>query len=163
MNNKTVPAFFAGIVVALAGVMLRDASHHVTRIPGASTTAVALATDLWPTAPATIIAGTPNFRGNIFSTSSDGKTISGTWAADGPSRFDWHYPVDEAVYIHEGNVEVDYLGKHFILNPGDTAHFHAGTTASWTVPEKVRKSWTIHHVGPLVRWWRALVASTEAA
>ncbi len=55
-------------------------------------------------------------------------------------RFHWHYAGDEMVQILEGEVHItDADGHRRTLRTGDTAHFEAGTTLLWEVPEYVRK------------------------
>ena len=55
-------------------------------------------------------------------------------------RFYWHYASDELVEILEGEVRVsDPDGTQRVLRPGDTAHFPAGTSFVWEVPEYVKK------------------------
>lgn len=152
--NKTVIAFAAGVATAVVVWGALETSWHVSRLPDASDKASSLALERYETPEADIKSGAPNFRAAAYSLSSDGKTLSGVWSAEGPSRFDWSYSSDEAVYIQEGGVEIEYLGRQFKLNPGDTAFFHAGTKATWSVPQHVRKTWTIHQTSSFVRWFR---------
>ncbi|MES2185577.1 MAG: cupin domain-containing protein [Pseudomonadota bacterium] len=153
-------AFALGGVVTLLAVALVEIAWHVGRMPVASTASRSLPlTSFDPAAAATVRSGQPNFRALTFATSPDNKTTSGVWSAEGPSSFEWSYGSDEAVYIHEGLVHVDYQGKQFSLGPGETAFFHAGTRATWTVPQHVRKSWSIHETSRLTRWYRQLTGS----
>ncbi len=85
------------------------------------------------------------------------KVSTGLWSCDGPSTFDWVYAVDETVHVLEGEVEIAYLGEVLQLAVGDTAHFLAGTTATWTVPKRVMKSFTLHDPGPLARLYRRVL------
>ncbi|WPB58583.1 cupin domain-containing protein [Xylophilus sp. GOD-11R] len=157
--KNTVIAFCAGVVVTLAGVTAYECIEHVDRMPDPSEASIALPLTGYNAPEARVISGTPNFRGTVYATSADGKTISGIWAADGPSTFDWTYVGDEAVYIQEGLAKVTYQGRTFELKPGESAFFHVGTVATWEVPQHVRKSWTVHGANRLVRWWRSV---TEA-
>ncbi len=154
--DRTMVGFVVGMVVTLLGVALVEIAWHVGRMPPASATSQPLPLQSHDAPAATVISGKPNFRAVTYATSSDNKTTSGIWMADGPSTFDWFYGSDEAVYIHDGLVNVEYQGRKFTLNPGETAFFHAGTKATWTVPHHVRKSWTIHETSRLTRWWRQL-------
>jgi uncharacterized cupin superfamily protein len=158
--DKTVIAFALGGGLALVAVALIEIAWHVGRMPGASSGPTSLPlTAFDPASAATVRSGQPNFQAVTFATSPDNKTTSGVWSAQGPSTFDWAYGSDEAVYIHEGLVHVDYQGKRFSLKPGETAFFHAGTTATWTVPTHVRKSWAIHETSRLTRWYRQLAGT----
>jgi uncharacterized cupin superfamily protein len=106
--------------------------------------------------PAWILEGSPTFSSTVFAEAPDGKSVSGVWECVGPTRFRWRFDIDETVYLHEGLINVEYLGERFTLRPGDRAHFNAGTTAVWHVPERARKSFTLREPGRLVRWARRL-------
>jgi len=56
-------------------------------------------------------------------------------------RFNWHYDVDETIYIVEGSITLkDHRqGTTHTLNGGDTVFFPAGSSAEWTVGQYVRK------------------------
>lgn len=161
--NKTVTAFVAGGAVAMLGVAVVDVASHLVQMPAPSAVGVAIPLTPMETSAATVYAGSPNFRAAAFAESPDKSTMAGVWAADGPSKFEWSYGADEAVYIQEGQVHIDYQGKTFTLKPGDMAYFHAGTKAVWSVPQHVRKSWTIHHTSRFVRWYRQLTSGTAPA
>lgn len=163
VEKKTVGAFLLGAVLAWGAVTCFEAWQHTVHMPPPSA-----ATDARPLAPmpgatATVHSGRPNFHAVAYTASADGTVQSGIFTAEGPSTFDWHYGVDEAIYIHEGEVELDYMGRRFTVRPGDTVFFHAGTRAGWSVPKYVRKSWTIHEPSRLVRWWRRLTQSSASA
>ena len=157
---RTVLVFLAGVLATLASVAAFEAMQHVDAMPDPSQASVSMPLTRYEAPEATVKAGAPQFRGTAYAVSADSKTVSGIWAADGPSTFDWTYAGDEAVYIQEGLAEVEYQGRKFSLAPGDHAFFHAGTIATWTVPHHVRKSWTVHGANRLVRWWRKLVTPT---
>jgi uncharacterized cupin superfamily protein len=110
----------------------------------------------FPVDPSWVKMGTPNFRGNEIAHSPDGKSVTGLWACDGPSTFEWRFGADETVHLLEGAVEVDYLGRRFTLKPGDVATFHSGTRAVWHVPVHAKKVYTVHQAGRLVRLWRTV-------
>jgi uncharacterized protein len=110
--------------------------------------------------PSWVKAGTPNFRMMPAWRSPDGRTETGVWACDGPSTFEWHYVLDETVYLLDGQVEVEYQGRRFTLNPGDTAFFGAGTQALWKVPTMVRKVYALHKPNKAGRLWRRLFPAT---
>jgi len=152
--KRSLIAFSAGILTALAAVTAYEAVQHVDRMPEPSEASISMPLAQYEAPEAKVVSGTPKFRGTAYTTSPDGKSVSGIWAADGPSTFLWTYAGDEAVYIQEGAAEVEYQGRKFTLKPGDHAFFHVGTVATWTVPQHVRKSWTVHGANKLVRWWR---------
>ena len=154
--NRTVIAFLAGALTALAAVTAYEAAQHVDVMPDASQASIAMPLAHYDAPEAKVLSGQPNFRGTAYAVSADSKTVSGIWAADGPSTFTWTYAGDEAVYIQEGLAEVEYQGRKFSLKPGEHAFFHVGTVATWTVPQHVRKSWTVHGANRLVRWFRDL-------
>ena len=103
-----------------------------------------------------MISGSPKIRVNEYGQSHYESFTSGIWECTGPAQFEWHYPVDESIYILEGAVQIEYLGKKFTLNAGDSTHFAAGTVAKWTVPERVKKTYAIYEPGRLVRLMRRI-------
>nr|WP_314070253.1 cupin domain-containing protein [uncultured Roseococcus sp.] len=157
MKTVAVAAFAAGLATAWVAGHAASAWHYVAHMPAASTEAVArpLVRDL--AAPATVMSGDPRFEAVAYSTTANGSVQSGIFAAHGPSTFNWRFAVDEAIYIHEGEVTLDYMGSTFTARPGDTVFFRAGTNATWTVPQYVRKSWTIHQPNRATRLWRRVV------
>lgn len=94
--------------------------------------------------------GQPNFRATEFYRSADGKTTSGIFECDA-SVFEWHYDKDEAIYLLEGQVDIEYLGQKFTLTAGQSTFFKAGTVALWRVPGKLRKTWTMYEAGKPVK------------
>lgn len=103
-----------------------------------------------------IIEGTPNYRGRALAYSHDGKAHSGVFECDGPSKFNWRYEDDETIYVIEGKVHIEHAGGAFTLEPGDSAFFPAGVTATWTVPERIKKTFFTHQVGHVARLMRKL-------
>jgi uncharacterized cupin superfamily protein len=110
-----------------------------------------------------VISGSPKFRVNIFGQSSDKSAISGIWECTGPAQFEWHYGVDESIYILEGTVDIEYLGKKFTLRAGDSTHFAAGTKAKWTVSDRVKKTFAIYQVGRFTRLMRRIFNPATAS
>lgn len=155
IGKKTVAvaSFVAGLAVAWAAAHAVAAWRYVGHLPQASTAAEARPLQTHAPASATVTSGAPRFEAVSYASTHDGSVESGVFAAHGPSTFTWHYGVDEAVYIHEGEVTLDYQGRRFTARPGDTVFFHAGTDAAWTVPNYVRKSWTIYQPSLAVRLW----------
>lgn len=140
----------AGAVIALAATQVFSIFEHRNNIAAPSTAAGHPQLKPLDVNPAWAIDGKPNFRATEFFKSSDGKTSSGIFECDA-SSFEWHYSHDEAIYILEGGVELEYLGKKFNLQAGDSAFFRAGTVARWKVPQHVRKTWTLYDAGKLAR------------
>ena len=147
----------AGVVAALGGLAAIDAARYVSRAAGPSAEPVHRPLTGFSVDPSWVKSGTPNFRATETVRSPDGKSISGLWACDGPTVFEWTFGLDETVHLLEGQVHVDYLGQRFTLKPGDTATFHAGTKATWNVPVHAKKAFTLHRPGRLVLLWRRLV------
>jgi uncharacterized protein len=101
-----------------------------------------------------VISGSPVFRANVFQQSRHAATLSGVWECVGPAKFEWRYGVDESIYILEGAVEIEYLGRKIRLVAGDSTHFAAGTKAVWTVSDRVKKTYYINRPGRLTRAMR---------
>lgn len=92
-----------------------------------------------PINPAWIIEGAPVARTQILSRSTDGTTTSLIWDCT-KGVFNWHYDIDETVYVLEGSVLVrDDSGVEHRLGVGDHAIFRAGSHAVWRVDDYVRK------------------------
>ncbi|WP_460505969.1 cupin domain-containing protein [Hydrogenophaga soli] len=156
--GRWVMAMAVGGVLTVAGTQVLDAARYVRALP-LQTPAVAQPMPLQPLAdaPATVQAGRPAFRAAHYTDSPGRHSGSGIWACDGPSTFEWHFEADEVVYLLEGEVQVTYRGQQFTIHPGETAVFHQGNSAVWHVPERVKKSYTLHHPPLLVRLWRRWV------
>ena len=142
--------------MALTGVVLLDTARDALGAVAPSTQALATPMLPSPTDPSWIKSGTPNFRMNATAVSPDGRTVSGLWACDGPSTFEWHFGEDETIHVLEGGVEIDYLQHRVTLRAGDMFRFRAGTTALWHVPVHVKKMFTLQRPGLLLRAWRRL-------
>ncbi|MBC8056960.1 MAG: DUF861 domain-containing protein [Rhizobiales bacterium] len=160
MSKKSIIAAGAGALLMLAGVAFYEAAVYHDRMAPPSSTPVARALGPFSVDPSWIKSGTPNFRGTETSRSPDGSGVTGLWACDGPSTFEWHFATDETVHLLEGKVEVQYLGRRFTLNAGDTATFHFGTRAVWHVPQHAKKVFVLHQPGRLVRLWRKVFPTT---
>jgi uncharacterized cupin superfamily protein len=107
--------------------------------------------------PAMMLSGKAVCRSKLFHLSHDRSAESGIWECQGPAKFNYYYGMDESVYILAGTAEIEYLGKKFVLSAGDTTHFVQGTTATWAVPEHVRKTFTFHTPGRVVRYMRMVL------
>lgn len=151
---------FAGAIVAFAAATVA----YLTRVKNAylrysDKLAKRESTPLAPfEIPASwITSGSPVFRSNVFGASHDKSTSSGLWECTGPCEFTWQYGKDESIYILEGFAQVEYLGREFTLSPGDCTHFAAGTVSKWSVPDRVKKSYTLYEPGRFVRKMRRLL------
>jgi uncharacterized cupin superfamily protein len=86
-----------------------------------------------------ILEGNPVARNKLLSRSADGSASTYIWDCSA-GRFNWHYDIDETVYIIEGSVILrDGQGAERAVSAGDTVFFPAGSTAEWTVQSYVRK------------------------
>ncbi len=97
---------------------------------------------MWTDAPipaADVVDGNPHARTWDIARSRQGGVSMNYWDCTS-GCFRWHYAGDEMVQILEGEVHVtDADDVTRTLRAGDTAHFEAGTTLHWDVPEYVRK------------------------
>lgn len=92
-----------------------------------------------PIDPSWVVEGNPQARVASVSQSADGRSWTDIWDCTA-GRFVWHYSIDETVHILEGGAHiVDANGTHWDVGPGDVVTFRIGTSASWHVPEYVRK------------------------
>jgi uncharacterized protein len=101
-----------------------------------------------------VLDGRPRFYSSEYFTSLDGKTVSGIWTCEGPGTFRWRHDTDEALYVLEGLAYVEYDGITHTLAPGDVTFFHAGTSTTWRVPERIRKSFTLYSPDSMTGWLR---------
>jgi len=107
--------------------------------------------------PSWIVSGTPKFHITGYGEAPDKSAGSGIWECVGPGKFVWKYGVDETIYILEGSVDIEYLGEKFTLHAGDSTHFTQGTDATWTVRDRVKKTFTVYKVDFLSRVVRRLL------
>lgn len=86
-----------------------------------------------------ISEGKPIARNALLSRSEDQSAFTLIWDCTA-GVFNWHYDIDETVYILEGAVEVtDETGATRRLEAGGAAFFPAGSRAKWRVENYVRK------------------------
>ncbi len=87
-----------------------------------------------------ILEGNPVTSNRLLSSSADGSASAYFWDCTA-GRFNWHYDVDETIYVIEGSVVVrdHQTGTRHTLMAGDSAFFPAGASAEWTVDKYVRK------------------------
>jgi hypothetical protein len=83
--------------------------------------------------------GKPVARNKVLSSSADGTASTLIWDCTA-GRFDWHYDINETIYVLEGSVVVkDHARGQRHLVAGDTVFFPAGSHAEWYVEGYVRK------------------------
>lgn len=152
--RKVLFGVLVGLGLGLTGAVAWDAAEYLSRSAGPSAQAVQKPLLGFSVDPSWVKSGTPNFRNVETVRSPDGDSISGLWACDGPTTFEWTFYMDETVHLLEGYIEVEYHGKRFNLQPGDTATFHAGTKSVWHVPQHAKKAYTLHDPGRVARLWR---------
>lgn len=111
--------------------------------------------ELMPVPQAWIIEGQPVARAVTLTESRDKRYRSGVWECSA-GTFDWHFALDEIVHILEGEVFIDYGATRLHLHPGNVAHFPAGTSSRWHVPERVRKFFTHREPHRVERMLRGL-------
>jgi hypothetical protein len=92
-----------------------------------------------PITAAWVLSGTPVSRTESLGRSHDFTSDNIIWECSA-GRFDWHYGQDEALVVIAGEAFITSgNGVERRLGPCDFAFFPAGCTATWRVPEFVRK------------------------
>jgi uncharacterized cupin superfamily protein len=159
MLKKLLAASVAVNVVFFAAFAY-SFGRHAMDVPEPSTTALTKAMQPMHVDQTWIKSGTPRFMVTESAVIKPpiGGVSTGLWSCDGPTTFEWTYGTDETVHIIEGEVHIDYLDQKLTLKAGDTAFFQAGTKATWTVPERVFKSFVLHDPGVLSRMYRRATA-----
>lgn len=119
---------------------------------------VKLKSEAKPITPAWVLSGTPVSRTESLGRSHDWTSNNVVWECSA-GRFDWHYVQDEALVVILGEAFInDGKGQERRLGPGDFAFFPAGCTATWRVPELVRKVAVVRET-----LWRPLGFSLKAS
>lgn len=144
-----------GFSLLAIGLLTFDTARFVSNSPNPSATSVAAPLENAVVDPSWIKSGSPKFSQVETFRSPDGRTTTGLWSCKGPTTFVWQFEVDETVHLLEGEVLVDYQGNQFTLRPGDTATFHGGSEATWTINDYAKKVYTLHNPGPVGRLWRS--------
>ena len=86
-----------------------------------------------------ILEGKPQAKSARIAQSADRTSLVVAWSCT-PGRFNWHYTVDETLYILAGEVAItDEEGQTRRVTAGDVVFFPAGCRAEWQVLEEVRK------------------------
>ena len=92
-----------------------------------------------PINPAWVLEGNPVSCNKLLSYSADGSASTMMWDCTA-GRFNWHYDVDETLYIIEGSVIIkEASGQSKRLSAGDVVFFPAGSSAEWHVETYIRK------------------------
>lgn len=101
-----------------------------------------------------ILDGNPQATAGVMGRTQDGSTDFIVWRVSA-GRFNWYYDFDETITILDGDVYLtdganaapgNKAERH--LGPGDVIFFHNGSTATWRVPDHVRKIATVKHPLP---------------
>jgi uncharacterized cupin superfamily protein len=92
-----------------------------------------------PINAAWIIEGNPVATNSVLSRSDDGTASTIVWHCT-EGKFEWHYDIDETIYILEGSIvlESDAM-QPTRFGPGDVVFFKRGASARWHVEGHVRK------------------------
>src|SRR5690348_5079927 len=68
---------------------------------------------------------------------------TGLWSCTA-GHFRWDYKTDEVIHIIEGEAVITGQdGAAFTVGAGDVVHFARGTSATWDVPDRVKKVWVL--------------------
>lgn len=127
---------------AIARVARRRAGNASTleRAKIVSKAAVDLEMRDSPIVPEWVIDGMPMARSADHARSADGSSFSAIWDCTA-GTFRWYFHWDETIIILEGQVHItDEDGSFYKLGTGDMAYFPAGTWATWSVDEYVKKA-----------------------
>jgi uncharacterized cupin superfamily protein len=102
--------------------------------------------ELAPIEPSWIRGGSPVARNSILSTSADGDATTILWECSA-GEFDWHYEIDETIYILQGAVVIQSDSMPATrYSAGDVIFFQRGASARWRVEDRVRKLAFCRHV-----------------
>lgn len=89
--------------------------------------------------PGWVRSGQPVTHYSEHSTAADELAWTSVWDCT-QGTFEWHYALDEIVYILEGETRVtDAHGRTHTLRAGSIGYFPAHTTWYWEVDQYVRK------------------------
>ena len=99
-----------------------------------------------------ILEGAPKARGKKLLQSHDRTFQAVVWDCTA-GRFNWHYDVDETVFIIAGEVFIDDgKDKERRMGPGDMGFFPAGSHCMWHIPVYVRKFAILRNPIPGPAW-----------
>lgn len=106
-----------------------------------------------------ILRGSPMASSMRLARSHDGTSSVVVWECS-PGEFNWHYFIDETVFIISGEVLISRKdgAPEELLSEGQMAYFPAGNMCTWRVTKTVKKIAFLRHHLPLpmgfgVRAW----------
>jgi uncharacterized protein len=98
--------------------------------------------------PGWIISGKPETGAKEFARSRDRTSHAMVWECTA-GRFNWHYNKDEGLVVITGEAFISYDdGEERRIGPGDIVFFPSGTSATWRVPDYIRKVAFLRHTMP---------------
>ena len=115
-----------------------------------------------PVARDWILAGKPETRSKALARSHDRTSSVVVWDCTA-GCFNWHYNTDETLVVISGEAFInDPNGGEHRIGPGDIVFFPAGTSATWRVPNYIKKVAFLRHTMPrpfgfCVRAWNLLL------
>jgi uncharacterized cupin superfamily protein len=116
--------------------------------------------EISPITPNWILAGKPEARAQLLAKSHDGFAYMMQWECTA-GHFNWHYTEDETVIVLSGEVFISQNGEERRLGAHDMAHFPAGSSCTWRVPDRITKIAIMRKplpfwIGLAVRAWNKL-------
>jgi uncharacterized cupin superfamily protein len=109
-----------------------------------------------------ILSGKPETQTKEFARSRDRTWHGVVWDCTA-GRFTWQYSKDESLVVITGEAFISYEGgEERRIGPGDIVFFPAGTSATWRVPNYIRKVAFVRHTMPrpagfCVRAWNLIL------
>jgi uncharacterized protein len=95
-----------------------------------------------------ILDGKPETRSKELARSHDRTSHVMVWDCTA-GRFNWHYNKDETLVVISGEAFInDQNGGERRIGPGDIVFFPAGTSATWRVPNYIKKVAFLRHTMP---------------
>jgi uncharacterized cupin superfamily protein len=95
-----------------------------------------------------ILDGKPETRSKELARSHDRTSHVMVWDCTA-GRFNWHYNKDEALVVISGEAFIsDQNGGERRIGPGDIVFFPVGASATWRVPNSIKKVAFLRHTMP---------------
>jgi uncharacterized cupin superfamily protein len=91
-----------------------------------------------PINPDWILAGSPQARGRVLSTSTDRTSTTMVWECTAGS-FKWLYHIEETIHVLEGGMTLTDASGTRRVGVGDVIYFPPGSEAVWVIDHYVRK------------------------
>ncbi|HEY3043353.1 MAG TPA: cupin domain-containing protein [Vicinamibacterales bacterium] len=114
-----------------------------TVIDGASTTNL----QANPISGDWVLEGRPQTRSQELARSHDLTSFVMVWDCTA-GRFKWHYNKDETLVVLSGEAFITTAGDERRIGPGDVVFFPAGSSATWHVPNYIKKIAFLRHTMP---------------